>query len=155
MCVRSRAGVRIVACVGAAALLLTSACGGSTNPVTPGGGGTTGGGTTGGATAVTASIGVQNTPCVAPATGAVSCTFAGTASGATGPYSFSWRFTSPTGSVVTATTQNVQPALECGFAPGVATFQLGVSLTATPAAGTATIVTSTQQVARAAGTCGT
>ncbi len=155
MCVRSRARVRVVAGVGAAALLLATACGGSGNPITPGGGGTTGGGTTGGTAAVTASIGVQNTPCVAPGTGAVSCTFAGTASGATGPYAFSWRFTSPTGSVVTATTQNVQPALECGFAPGVATFQLAIALTVTPTAGTAATVTSTQQVARAAGTCGT
>lgn len=139
-----------------AALLALSACGGGGNPVTPGGGGTTGGGTTtGGTAAVTPAFTVQSTPCVAPATGSVSCTFAGSATGGTAPYSYSWRFTSPTGTVVTAATQDARPALECGFSAGVVTFQLTVALTVTPATGTAATVTGTQQVARAAGACGT
>jgi hypothetical protein len=103
-----------------------------------------------------ARISVQNTPCVAPSSGPVSCTFAGSATGGRTPYTFRWRFTNPANNqVVTVNGQNARPELGCGFSTGVVTFNLQVQLTVTPSSGSSNTDTRTQQVARQAGACGT
>lgn len=103
---------------------------------------------------LTGAIAVQNTPCVAPATGSVSCRFAASASGGQGPYAFSWSFAAPL-STATATGQQVSPDLGCSFSAGVVTFNVTIALTVTPASGSAVTVSGSQQIARAAGACGT
>jgi hypothetical protein len=103
-----------------------------------------------------ARISVQNTPCVAPSSGPVSCTFAGSATGGRTPYTFRWRFTNPANNqVVTVNGQNARPELGCGFSAGVATFNLQVALTVTPSSGSPNTDNRTQQIARQAGACGT
>ena len=140
-------------------MLLQAACGdSSTGPSTTTGTTstttTTGGG--GGSTTATATFSVTNTPCVAPSAGNVSCTFNASATGATAPYTFAWRFTNPANNQVEMLTgQTASPPLGCGFSTGVVTFTINVSLTATPTAGTAGTVTGTQSITRAAGACGT
>jgi hypothetical protein len=101
----------------------------------------------------TGTIAVQNPPCIAPATGAVSCTFVGTGSGGQAPYTYSWLFTGPLSSV-TATGAQVSPVLGCGLSAGTATFNLSVALTITPATGPPVTITGTQLINRATGSCG-
>jgi len=134
----------------------TTTTGTTTSGTTTTGTTTTGGGG-GGGTTVAATFTVANTPCVAPQTGNVSCTFNAAATGGTGPYTFAWTFTNPiNGQVVTGLTgPAVRPELGCGFSTGIVTFSLNVSLTATPASGTAATMTGTQSITRAAGACGT
>lgn len=138
------------------------ACGG--NDTTGPGGGTTGTTTTttttgggGGATNATPAFTVANTPCVAPSTGNVSCTFNATATGGTAPYKFDWLFTNPANNQEVRIDNSVSasPALGCSFSSGTVTFSITVRLTATPASGTAGTTTATQSVTRAAGACGT
>ena len=106
-----------------------------------------------------ARIDIQNTPCVAPGTGPVSCTFTGSATtGGRTPYTFNWRFTNSTNNqVVTASGQTARPELACGFLAGVATFNVRVELTvrdsSSPSAGNTD--TRDVQITRAAGACGT
>ncbi len=143
-------------------MLVQLSCGGNdvSGPGTTTGGTTSTGTTTtggGGVTSVTATFNVTNPPCVAPSTGNVSCTFNALATGATAPYTFAWTFTNPAnGQVVTGSNlAAVSPALGCSFSAGVVTFTINVSLTATPASGTAGTITGTQSITRAAGACGT
>jgi hypothetical protein len=104
-----------------------------------------------------ARIDLQNTPCVAPGSGAVSCTFTGSgSSGGRPPYTFAWRFTNfANAQVVTATGQNAQPELGCNFLAGVATFNVRAELTIRDTSNAANTDTRDVQVARAAGACGT
>jgi hypothetical protein len=103
---------------------------------------------------LTGSISVQNTPCTAPSTGQVSCTFVGNASGGQAPFTFSWRFTA-NNQVVIAPGQQVRPEIGCGFSmTGVASFNLAIALTITAANNASTTVNGTQQIIRAAGNCG-
>lgn len=104
------------------------------------------------------SIAVQNLPCIAPASGQVSCTFAASATGGQAPYTFSWRFTNPANNVVVNVNgPQVRPELGCNVASGAgtATFNLAIVLTVTPASGAPATTNGTQQIARAAGACGT
>jgi hypothetical protein len=95
-------------------------------------------------------------PCVAPNAGAVSCTFAGSATGGRTPYTFSWTFTNlANNQVVTVNSQNARPELGCGFSTGVVTFNLRAVLTVTDNSGAKETEDRNQQVARAAGACGT
>lgn len=101
-------------------------------------------------------ISVQNTPCVAPNVGQVSCRFAGSAAGGRTPYAFRWTFTNPANNqVVTVNTQNASPELGCGFSSGVVTFSLQAVLRVTDANGTVETENRNQQIARQAGACGT
>jgi hypothetical protein len=107
-------------------------------------------------TPLTGSISVSNTPCIAPSTGNVSCTFVASASGDQPPYTFAWTFINPAnGLVIPATGQNVSPALGCNISSGVATYNLNISLIITAASGHTTTVPGSQQIGRRAGDCGT
>lgn len=151
---RGRCAVRDDAVVLLALILAAAGCGGSPTRTTSTISTTSVASTT--TTTVpglSGTITVQDTPCVAPASGQVSCTFVASASGGPSP-SFSWRFTNPAnGQVVTASGQSARPDLGCNVSSGVATFQLSIVLTITASGSTAT-VTGTQQIARAAGACG-
>ncbi len=104
-----------------------------------------------------ARIDLQNTPCVAPGSGPVSCTFTGSATtGGRTPYTFSWRFTNfANNQVVTATGQTARPELACGFLAGVATFNIRAELTVRDSSNTTNTDTRDVQITRAAGACGT
>ena len=103
---------------------------------------------------LTGSFAVQNTPCVAPSTGPVTCRFVASASGGEGPYRFDWRISTPSGNVRVDNQQQTSPELGCGFSTGAATFNVTVVLTITPASGAAITVNGTQQVGRDKGNCG-
>ncbi|MGC4085153.1 MAG: hypothetical protein QM736_24305 [Vicinamibacterales bacterium] len=101
------------------------------------------------------SIAVQGTPCSAPASGNVSCTFVANVIGGQSPFTFEWVFTNPAnGQTVNATGQQVSPALGCGYSSGTSTFNVAIALTITATGGATTRVDSTQQVGRPAGNCG-
>lgn len=102
----------------------------------------------------TGTITVQNTPCVAAATGPVSCTFVGTGTSGQAPFTYSWVFTTPTSATPAITGSQARPELGCGFSAGVATFNLSIALTISPATGSPATITSTQPITRAAGSCG-
>jgi hypothetical protein len=94
-------------------------------------------------------ISVQNTPCVAPNAGAISCTFAGSATGGRAPYTFSWVFTNPANnSTVNFSGANAKPELGCGFSTGVATFSVRAVLTVRDASGTTETEDRNQQMTR-------
>ena len=97
-------------------------------------------------------IAVQNTPCVAPSDGPVTCTFVASATGGQAPYTYSWKFTTPTGSV-TVTGPQVSPEIGCGFSTGAMTFNLTIALTITPASGSQKVIDGTQQIGRQSGVC--
>ena len=81
---------------------------------------------------------------------------AGSATGGRTPYTFRWAFTNPANNqVVTVNSQNARPELGCGFSTGVATFSVRAVLTVTDANGTTETEDRNQQIARAAGACGT
>jgi hypothetical protein len=61
----------------------------------------------------------------------------------------------PTGNTATPSGQQVDPAFGCDIAAGVATFNVGITLTITDANRSNATVTGTQQITRAAGACGT
>jgi len=104
---------------------------------------------------LTGSFAVQNTPCVAPSTGPVTCRFVASASGGEGPYRFDWRITAPNGANVRVDNQQqTSPEIGCGFSTGVATFNVTVVLTITPASGAPITVNGTQVIARNSGVCG-
>jgi len=106
--------------------------------------------------ALTGSFRVEGTPCVAGASGSVSCRFIASASGGTPPYTFNWRFFNPSNNnSSTPSGQQVDPVLGCDIATGVATFQVSITLTIMDASRASTTVTGSQQIARAAGACGT
>jgi hypothetical protein len=167
-------------------MLLQWACGGnkSTGPTTTTGGttGTTGTtsttGTTGTATTTTTTgttttgttttggggtvniivdYTLTNTPCVAPSSGAVSCTFSATASGGTAPYTWAWTINNPANTArFTSTDQNVRPELGCNYSTGQVTFNINVQLTATDSMGRSQNTSVRQQsITRATGACGT
>jgi hypothetical protein len=106
-----------------------------------------------------ARIDIQNTPCVAPGSGPVSCTFTGSATtGGRTPYTFNWRFTNfANNQVVTATGQTARPELACGFLAGVVTFNVRAELTVRDSSNPNATNTDTRdvQITRAAGACGT
>jgi len=99
---------------------------------------------------LTASIAVDNAPCVVPSIGAnVSCTFRGVASGGLPPYTYQWMFTGseefpptnpPLFYQVSASGQTVSPAFPyCGF--GRASVQLTINDSAgTQTTGTASVL---------------
>ena len=94
-------------------------------------------------------ISVNNTPCVAPNAGQVSCTFAGSATGGRTPYTFSWVFTNPANNqTVNVSGANARPELGCGFSSGVATFSVRAVLTVTDASGTRETEDRNQQMTR-------
>ena len=106
--------------------------------------------------ALTGSFRVEQTPCVAGASGSVSCKFIASASGGTPPYTFNWRFFNPSNNnSSTPSGQQVDPVLGCDIATGVPTFQVSITLTIMDASRASTTVTGSQQIARAAGACGT
>ena len=105
-----------------------------------------------------ARIDIQNTPCVAPGSGPVSCTFTGASTtGGRTPYTFNWRFTNfANNQVVTVNGQmNARPELGCGFLAGVATFNIRAELTVRDSSNTTNTDTRDVQITRAAGACGT
>jgi hypothetical protein len=103
-----------------------------------------------------ASISVRNTPCVAPSAGPVSCQFVAIRSGGVTPYSTEWQFRNPANNqTVELDGSTVSPTLGCGYSSGVTTFNLAITLTVRESTGTRVTVTGNQQVARAAGACGT
>ena len=111
---------------------------------------------------------IDDQPCVAPATGAVSCRFVVTSPGilapipANGPaeydpfYNYTWRFTNPAnGRGVEVYGVSWRPAMDCTFAPGASTFTVSVRLTVNRVNEFYTAGTGTVQVTRAPGACGT
>jgi len=85
----------------------------------------------------------------------VSCKFIATATGGTPSYTFDWRFVGPTNNTATPNGQQVDPVLGCDIATGVATFNVNITLTIMDSTRATATVTGTQQITRAAGTCGT
>jgi hypothetical protein len=110
----------------------------------------------------TASIAVQNTPCMAlvpldafgnPNPQPVTCTFVGSTN-ITSPV-YSWTFTNPAnGRSVSASGAQVQPAFDCTFDSGHTPFTVNVTLTVTGGGGPATAST-TVQVTRQIPQCST
>jgi hypothetical protein len=96
---------------------------------------------------------VDNLPCIAPASGNVSCTFVGSASGFSGTPTFNWTFVAPL-----ATQRNtgpaVRPDLGCGYSAGVKTFQVAVTLTITGGGATVVVGPINQEIGRAVTICG-
>jgi hypothetical protein len=110
--------------------------------------------TTSAAPQLIGSFRVENTPCVAPGSGSVSCRFVATGTGGNPPYTFNWRFEA-NNRTATPSGQQVDPALGCEFAAGVTTFQVAITLTTRDSIGNLATTTGTQQIARASGACGT
>jgi hypothetical protein len=61
----------------------------------------------------------------------------------------------PTGNTATPSGQQVDPVLGCDLAAGVTTFNVNITLTIMDSPRATVTVTGTQQIARAAGNCGT
>lgn len=105
---------------------------------------------------LTGTLNTENLPCIAPATGSLSCRFVATAAGGRSPYQFSWRFTNPVnGQVVMGSGTPQSPDLGCGFSSGVPSFNLGVSVTIRDNGGSSITLNGSRVIARAAGACGT
>lgn len=103
----------------------------------------------------TASMRAEETPCVAPGSGPVSCVFVASTNGGTSPFTYRWTFSTPLANV-TIEGQRVSPELGCGFAAGVTTFDIQIALRVLQTGGGPDATTSNnQQVARLAGACGT
>lgn len=103
---------------------------------------------------LTASMRADETPCVAPGSGPVSCVFVASTEGGTAPFTYRWTFSTPTANV-TVEGQRVSPELGCGFASGVTTFEIQIALRVSQSGGGADAMASNnQQVARQAGSCG-
>ena len=111
---------------------------------------------------------IDDQPCVAPATGAVSCRFVVTSPGifvpipANGPaeydafYTYNWRFTNPAnGRGVEVNGVAWRPPMDCTFAPGLRTFTVTGRLTVHRASDYFTTGTGVLLVTRAPGACGT
>ena len=114
---------------------------------------------------------IDDQPCVAPATGAVSCRFVVTSPGifvpipANGPAeydpvnTYTWRFTNPAnGRGVEVYGVAWHPPMDCTFlpgVPGVATYTINVTLTVHRAGDYLTTGTGTAQITRPPGVCGT
>src|SRR5688572_21353718 len=111
---------------------------------------------------------IDDQPCVAPATGAVSCRFVVTSPGilvpipANGPaeydssYTYNWRFTNPeNGRGVEVNGVAWRPPMDCTFAPGATTFVVSVRLTVHRAYDYYTTGYGSVRVTRAPGACGT
>ena len=111
---------------------------------------------------------IDDQPCVAPATGAVSCRFVVTSPGifvpipANGPaeydssYTYNWRFTNPeNGRGVEVNGVAWRPSMDCTFAPGMTTFVVSVRLTVHRAFDYYTTGYGSTRVTRAPGACGT
>jgi hypothetical protein len=153
-CATARRSRSLKARHAAVAALLTLAgvgCGSSSAP-TPSSTTTTAPPTTTSVPGLTGTFTVQNPPCNAPATGAVSCTFVASATGGSGAYSYQWTFAGPLAKV-DGTGQSVRPELPCGLS-GVPTFNLLVTLVITSGASTVTVGPTGQQIVRSAGNCG-
>ena len=99
-------------------------------------------------------ITIQNAPCVADASGPVTCTFVGSASGFTGTPTFAWTFVVPTGTRAAQAGPTARPELGCNFSTGVATFQIDVTLVITSGTQTFTVA-GLQQITRKQGACNT
>jgi hypothetical protein len=103
---------------------------------------------------LTGSFTVQGT-CVAPPSGAVSCSFVASASGGNGSYTYAWVFAGPS-STATPNGQTVSPDLGCGLSTGLVTFNVDVTLRImSPGSTTITLPPRGVQIARQAGACGT
>lgn len=96
---------------------------------------------------------VQNGPCIAPASGPVTCTFFGSATGGTGGYAYHWIFVGPTGAQVILDGQGVRPELGCGLSTGVATFSVSVTLQISSGAALFPVGPAPQQITRLGGAC--
>jgi hypothetical protein len=104
---------------------------------------------------LTGTLNTENLPCIANNTGPLTCRFVATAAGGRAPYQFSWRFTNPANNtVVTGSGTPQSPELGCSFSSGVASFNLGVSVTIS-GGGQSITLNGSRQIARAAGACGT
>ena len=102
---------------------------------------------------VIGSFTVQNLPCIAPASGNVSCTFVGSASGFSGTPRFDWTFVAPLGTQ-TSTGPQVRPDLGCGYSVGVRTFQVAITLTITGEGKTVVVGPLNQEIGRQVSICG-
>jgi hypothetical protein len=105
--------------------------------------------------AFTGSFTVQNTPCIAPQSGQVSCTFAASATGGTGTYDYSWTFAGPIGSTGPLAGPSVRPDLGCGLSVGSVSFNVAVTLRITSGGTTITVGPTAVVITRASGACGT
>ena len=101
------------------------------------------------------SFSVRNTPCIAPATGQVSCQFAVALSGGLPPYTYEWQFRSPNGRQAEERGTIVSPVLGCDYSAGVGQFNVAVTLTVRQSGGSPVTITGNQLVVRAANACGT
>ena len=105
-----------------------------------------------GPSAPAVTIRVENEPCVAPATGPVSCTFVAVASGADG---WTWGFLDTRfGRGPGYPGPRVSPVLDCSFSSGAANFDVMVRLSVRFPSGSMTNSNRTVQMTRAASACG-
>ena len=102
---------------------------------------------------VSGSFVVQNGPCIAPASGPVTCLFFASATGGTGSYTYHWTFIGPTGARVVLDGQGVRPELSCALSTGVATFSVSVTLQITSGAAQFPVGPTTQEIIRLGGAC--
>lgn len=104
-------------------------------------------------------IAIQNEPCIAPATGGMSCSFVATPQFGEQDLRFNWRIENPANgrASVGPPGPQINPTLTCDFSSGIARFEVLVKLIVWRAGlpeDTET-VTRTATITRAAGACGT
>ena len=102
----------------------------------------------------TASWRADNTPCVAPSNGPVTCEFIASTNGGQSPFTYSWNFVGPSNNT-TETGQRVRPTFACGLSSGSTSFDVTITLTVRDNAGATATMVERQQIAREKGACGT
>jgi hypothetical protein len=102
----------------------------------------------------TASWRADNTPCVAPSNGPVTCEFIASTNGGQVPFTYNWNFVGPSNNT-TETGQRVRPTFGCGLSSGSTSFDVTVTLTVRDNAGATATMVERQQIAREKGACGT
>jgi|SRR5687768_8798905 len=104
-------------------------------------------------------IAIQNEPCIAPATGGMSCSFVVMATFSRQDLSFNWRIENPANGRASQGPPGPQinPSLPCDFSSGVARFEVLVKLFVwrTRIPEFTDTVTRTATITRAPGACGT